>query len=392
MKRSLMCMGFCLASGWAAGQGAVQPTPAKAELCVGAFFTEAQGAAFLSARVPVNLAAWSLRSDSIRRRIRQAGRLEVPPPRPVSKPVIHSRREMDGYIVENVHFESLPGYYVTGNLYRPLKPQSGLAGVLAPHGHDADGEGRFREQVQKRCATLARMGAVVFAWDMIGYGDARQCGHRIPEAFRLQSINSIRALDFLLSLPGVDSTRIAVTGESGGGTQTFMLAALDPRVRVSVPVVMVSAHFFGGCVCESGMPVHRDGSFQTVNAEIAALTAPRPMLVVSCGADWTRNTPVVEYPFLQSVYALYGAGARVENVHLAAEQHDYGPGKRNAMYPFLARHLGLDLAAVTDASGRVDESPSKVLTRAELAAFDAANPLPANALKGDDAVAALLRR
>lgn len=374
--------------------GAFPSAPAdtlREELCVGAYFTEAQGAAFLAAHVPYNLAAWSLRADSIRRRIRLAGRLETLPPRPASKPVVHSRREMDGYSVENVYFESLPGYYVTGNLYRPLKAQASHAGVLAPHGHDADGEGRFREQVQKRCATLARMGAVVFAWDMVGYGDSRQCSHRIPGAFRLQSVNSLRALDFLLSLPGVDASRIAVTGESGGGTQSFMLAALDTRVKVSVPVVMVSAHFFGGCVCESGMPIHRDGDYQTVNAEIAALTAPRPMLVVSCGGDWTRNTPSVEYPFLRSVYALYGAGARVENVHLAAEQHDYGPGKRNAMYPFLARHLGLDLAAVTDASGRIDEGPSQVLGRNLLAAFDATHPLPAHAARGDAAVVALIR-
>lgn len=364
----------------------------KDALCVGAYFTEAQGAVFLKDHTPGSKPAWQLRADSVRDRIRVGGRLISIPPKPASAPVIHSRREMDGYTVENVYFESIPGYFVTGNLYRPLGRRGRFAGVLAPHGHDREGEGRFREQVQKRSATLARMGAVVFAWDMVGYGDSRQCEHKIPEAFRLQMINSIRAMDFICSLPDVDTRRIAVTGESGGGTQTFMLAALDDRVRVTVPVVMVSSHFFGGCVCESGMPIHKTEGYQTVNAEIAALTAPRPMLVVSCGADWTKNTPNVEFPFLQRVYGLMGAPDKVENVHLATEQHDYGPGKRQAMYPFLAKHLRLDLKSVSSVSGKgVDETLSRVLTRAELASFDEDHPLPANAVKGEAAVSALLK-
>lgn len=371
-----------------------QPAPSALKqdsLCVGAYFTEAQGASFLAAHQPSDVDVWGRRADTIRRRLLSAGRLSQLPARPSSAPEIHSRRVMDGYTVENVFFESVSGYYVTGNLYRPLGRKGPFPGVLAPHGHDAQSEGRFREPVQKRSATLARMGAVVFAWDMIGYGDATQSAHRIPEAFRLQSINSIRALDFLLSLPDVDSTRIAVTGESGGGTQSFMLAALDPRVRVSVPVVMVSAHFFGGCVCESGMPVHRGSGYQTVNAEIAALTAPRPMLLVSCGGDWTRNTPRVEFPFMQGIYGLYGRSGLVENVHLADEQHDYGPGKRAAMYPFLAKHLGLDLRSVTGSDGKVDESASVLLSREQLSSFTADHPLPSNAVRGDAAVSALIK-
>jgi len=363
---------------------------AQTELCKGAYFTETQGAGFLRSHVPVSLNDWQSRSGKILERIKDGMELKEMPARPVSVPVIHSKRVMDGYSVENVAFESLPGFYVTGNLYRPTQVQKSYAGILCPHGHGNNPDGRFREQTQIRCATLARMGAIVFAWDMIGYGDSKQCAHTIDKALKLQTINSARALDFLLSLPGVDSTRIGMTGESGGGTQTFLLAALDHRIKVVVPCVMVSAHFFGGCACESGMPIHKKGDFQTNNTEIAALIAPRPLLLISDGDDWTKNTPAVEYPFMQKIYALYNKKHQVENVHLANEKHDYGPSKRKAMYPFMAKYLGLDLNKIKDANGNIDEVPSKVLTEKELAVFNSDHPVPANAVTGDIAVMRLL--
>jgi len=360
------------------------------ELCQGPYFTEAQGKAFLDSHTPATKAEWEARAQKIRAQIREGMELEKIPAKPNSAPIIHTKRVMDGYTIENVAFESMPGIYVTGNLYRPVKKQKSYAGILCPHGHGENPHGRFREQTQKRCATLARMGAVVFVLDMAGQGDSKQTQHKFSKALKLQTINAIRGIDFLLSLPGVDPQRIAVTGESGGGTQTFLLAALDQRVKVTAPTVMVSAHFFGGCVCESGMPIHKKGDYQTNNVEIAALTAPRPMLLTSDGDDWTKNTPKVEFPFIQKIYALYGKQNLVENVHLPDEKHDYGPNKRKAMYMFMAKHLNLDIKAVSDAQGNIDEGPSKVLEQKDLAVFNAEHPRPANAVMGDEAVLKLL--
>jgi len=365
---------------------------AASELCVGAYFTEEQGAKFLKDRLAEcpDKATWEKRAEVLRTEIREGMELNPMPKLASLQPIRNGLRKMDGYTVENVAIESIPGFYVTGNVYRPLKVQGKTGAVLCPHGHVHSKPGRFVEEVQQRCATLARMGAVVFAYDMVGHGESKQCWHEIPKVLKLQTLNSMRALDFLLSLPEVDPERVAVTGESGGGTQSFLLTALDPRIKVAAPVVMVSAHFFGGCVCESGLPIHKRPSYQTCNVEIAALAAPRPMLLVSVGADWTKNTPSVELPFLKTIYGYYGSESAVENVHLAQEDHDYGPSKRDAVYRFLAARLGLKLDRVLK-DGKINEAPNVVLKADQLRVFDVTHPLPKNAVKGNEAVGKLLQ-
>ncbi len=297
---------------------------------------------------------------------------------------ITNSREFDGYIVENIRIKSFPGFYVTGNLYRPVDSKGKKAAILSPHGHAQDK--RLTHYVQYRSAVLARMGAVVFAYDMVGHGDSHQVtSHRMPIAMLLQTWNSKRVLDYLLSRSDVDPERIGITGGSGGATQTFLLTAIDDRIKVSIPCVQVSAHFFGGCVCESGMPIHKSKDHQTNNVEIAALCAPRPMMLISNGNDWTRNTPRIEYPYIQKVYEVYDAEHKIENVHLPAEKHDYGYSKRAVMYNFFARHLNLNTNSVSWMP-TVQEDFVTILPQNQLRVYNENNPMPADALMGDEAI------
>jgi uncharacterized protein len=381
----LICI-FCLSENVIS-----QPNPAKPNLRQGKYYTEPEAVAVHKqfAKTYFDKNTWLSRASQIKETILKGAEVDYNGRKRPDKILIHSRLELSGYVVENVSFQSLEGIYVTGNLYSPTKIKGKIPAILCPHGHGADP--RFKEYTQQRCATLARMGAYVFAYDMIGMGDSKQCNHKIEKAFKLQLYNSIAALDFLETLKNVDKNRLAITGESGGGTQTFMLAAIDPRIKVSVPVVMVSGHFFGGCQCESGMQVHKNGDFETSNAEIAATFAPKPMLLVSDGGDWTSNTPNFEYPYIKNIYKYFDAGKNVENVHLADEKHDYGPSKRLAAYSFLAKHLKLNIKKV-QRQGLVDEFTNSVLTTKQLEVFNEKYPIPTNAWKGDEAVMKLLEK
>jgi hypothetical protein len=345
------------------------------------------------------LQQWEKRKAELRKCfLEQIGLAPMPRKTPLN-PVYTPVRKFDGYTVQNVGIQTIPGFYLCGSLYKPEKGKGRFPAVLSPHGHfnssDLNKNGRYRPDQQYRCAMLARMGAVVFSYEMFGYGESLlqidKADHETGFALTMQTLNSTRVIDFLTSLPFVDRERIGVTGESGGGTQTFLITAIDDRVTVSVPVVMVSSYFFGGCACESGLPIHSCTGAGTNNAEIAAMASPRPMLVISDGSDWTADVPAVEFPYLKKVYELYGKPGNVENVHLATEGHDYGVSKRMAMYDFMARHLGLNINAVKDKTGKIDESKVKIEKYEDLLVFGKEGKLPANALKGVDKVREVLK-
>ncbi|MEP7108027.1 MAG: acetylxylan esterase [Ferruginibacter sp.] len=360
-------------------------------LCVGAYWSEAEGKAFLEKmrRAYTTAEAWKVRAKQIRQQILKGAGLEKYPEKCPLNPLIGEKRVYEGYQVQNIAFESLPGVYVTGSLYTPTEAKGSLPGILSPHGHwtEPGDVGRYRSDSQKRFAAMARMGSMVLGYDMVGFGQLGELGwkHEHPEALKLQLWNSIRAIDFLL-LMGADPKKIACTGESGGGTQTFLLTAIDDRVAVSVPVVMVSTHFFGGCICESGMPIHKNKNFQTNNVEIAALAAPRPLLLVSDGDDWTKNNPEVEYPHIKYIYTLLGKPDLVENAHFPTEHHGYDSSKRAAVYPFLAKYLGLDLSKAINPDGSLKEDGIVIEAQKALYAFDDKHPFPASGIRTNDKI------
>ncbi len=359
-------------------------------LCVGQYQTEEEAVEQLKrfSESYNTLDEWEQRAEIIRQGILTGAELSPLPEKTHQNIIYRNYREHDGYSVINVAFESFPGVFVTGSLYKPLDIEGKVPAILCTHGHwsSANDYGRYRDDMQKRCAMLAKMGAVVLSYDMVGYGQMREAGwvHQRPKTLKIQLWNSIRAVDFLSNLPEVDTAKIAITGASGGGTQAFLLAAVDNRIAVSVPTVMVSAHFFGGCVGESGMPIHKSKNHETNNAEIAATFAPKPQLLISDGDDWTKNTPKVEYPYIKNVYDLYGKADLVENAHFADEVHDYGYSKRKAMYPFMAKYLGLNADKFLNADGDFDESSVTIEDPYEMMVFNSVFPMPVTMVKTND--------
>ena len=322
--------------------------------------TRNEGANF---KVPPDRRAWLDRAEHVRTQLLVAMGLWPMWPKTEMGPQVFGKIDRDGYTIEKVVLETLPGFTLSGNLYRPKGKTGRLPVVLCPHGHWEDG--RVNPTVQSRCIWWAkRMGCVVFMYDMVGYNDSKPFGHAfLNDRLRrwglslvsLQTWNSIRALDWAVTLPDVDPARVGITGESGGGTQTFLLTAIDPRIKVSAPVVMVSHKMQGGCVCENcaGLRVGTD------NVEIAALTAPRPLKIVGAN-DWTDETMSVEYPSLMGVYTLVGSPDRLSADKFEFE-HNYNETSRNAVYAFMGKWLvGIDDPASTR-EGKVKPEAPEVL-------------------------------
>lgn len=362
---------------------------------------------------------WAPRAAAVKRQIMASQGIWPLPTRTPLNAVVHGLIERDDYTVEKVYFEAFPGFFVTGSLFKPKGKPGPHPAFLYAHGHFSNGrfhdagvaatrreivigaerfEDAGRNPLQSCSVQLARMGCVVFQYDMIGYADSQQLsfdlGHRFakqrpemnsaenwglysPQAeanlqsiMGLQTWSSIRALDFVLDLPNIDKTRVGVTGASGGGTQTFLLAAVDDRVTLAFPAVMVSTSMQGGCTCENASLL-RVG---TGNIEFSALFAPKPQGMTGAD-DWTKEMSTKGFPEIRQHYALMGAPNNVMLAPLYHFKHNYNYVSRSAMYGWVNKHFKLGIPEP------VVEEDYKRLDAAELTVWDVAHPKPPS---GDD--------
>lgn len=316
-----------------------------------------------------NKAEWEARRDSLRREVRQRLELDAFLDSCVltkdkkgnsQRPVVLSKlRKHDGYTTQNICIELTPGQHLFGTIYAStMKGKHAL--IVCPDGHWPM---RYRKDEQQRLGTLARMGAVCVDFDLYGWGESeKEVGadaHHSSRAHVYQAACGYILLDYMLkNRKDIDTTRVGVMGGSGGGTHTVLLSLLDERVTASAPVVHLASHFDGGCPCESGKPVQLAAG-GTCEPELAAVVAPKPMLIVSDGGDWTSSVPTLEFPYLQRIYSFYDAKDKVRNVHLPNERHDFRENKRQAVYDFFIDVFRLDRSMLDES--KIDIEPDEAL-------------------------------
>jgi hypothetical protein len=347
---------------------------------------------------------WQARAKEIRAQVLVSCGLWPSPEKTPLQAQIFGKIEREGYSVEKVYFQPLPGFYLGGNLYRPLGRGKGpFPAILNPHGHWNDGRMADNKDgsIAARCISFARQGMIAFSYDMVGYNDtffANTAGVPPDKQYNqhrqfatnqvnllwnislmgLQTWDSIRALDFLESLPDANRKRLACTGESGGGTQTFMLGSVDDRLAAQAPIVMVSHTMQGGCLCENAPGLR----VQYSNMEIAAAAAPRPQILVAATGDWTKDTPTVEGPALEHIYQLFNAGDKLRYVRFDFG-HNYNQTSREAVYDWFGKWL-----LKNPSSAAPKEAPYQKEPDAELRVFPDGK-LPNGAVSETELIASL---
>lgn len=280
--------------------------------------------------------------------------------------------QMAGYAVENLVFESLPGVPVTATIYRPEGGDQPRPAVLFVCGHTPDG--RANPEYQRVCATLAQAGLIVLAIDPFGQGErlgyldadgvpqvpvgtAEHSYAGIPAWLLGQSIirwfvhDARRAIDLLVSLPEVDSDRIGVTGNSGGGTLTTWLLPLEDRLGAAAPGTFVTSR---GSYVWSGQSQDAEQVLPggTVNgadhADLLASFAPRPLAVLAARFDFfPMEGTVTSVERAQAAYAVLGAEKAI-TLHTAPVTHSYAPPLAHASATFFCAAFGLPEPRLTE--------------------------------------------
>ncbi|MBI5708337.1 MAG: acetylxylan esterase [Armatimonadetes bacterium] len=281
-------------------------------------------------------AEWEAHARALRPKILNALGLWPLPKKVALDPHNSKKLVRDGYTVERVWYQVFPKVYASAYLYIPdaaKQPGAKLPAILHPHGHWP--EGAADPVVQARCIAMAKMGYVSLCPDSTHVFDFPTGLNPVGQ----MTWDNIRGLDYLESLPYVDRNKLGCTGASGGGQQTMYLGAVDDRVKVLVPAVMVcyfkrilfeteDAHHF--CNHVPGIAALAD------QTEMAAMFAPRPTLFICATGDWTLTVPKEEFPDMKHIWDLTGGDTKVVQFD---KPHNFDQDSREQMYAWFNKYL-----------------------------------------------------
>ena len=274
-----------------------------------------------------DLKTWEQKRKQYREQLFEMLGLSPLPPKTDLKPEITGKIESDGFIVENITFQSRPGLYVTGNLYRPLKQEGKVPAILYVCGHGGVKKNGIsygnKVHYQHHGEWFARNGYVCLTIDTLQLGEIEGLHHgtyregmfwwlsRGYTPAGVEAWNCIRALDYLQSRPEVDGEKLGVTGRSGGGAYSWWIAALDERIKAAVPVAGITN--LKNYVIDGAVEGHCDcmfmvNTYQWDYAQVAALVAPRPLLISNTDKDsiFPLDGVVDVYNSTMKIYELYG--------------------------------------------------------------------------------------
>ncbi|MCA8948181.1 MAG: hypothetical protein KDE27_01685, partial [Planctomycetes bacterium] len=302
-------------------------------------------------------AAWPERRLAVRRHVQDALGLLPPPPDVPFEVEVHGELAAEGVVLQRVSWIGFPGQRATGWLWLPKEHGEGRRpAILCPHGHWQNGA--IHPVVQARCAAFARLGWLALAVDSVHVEDVASGVNSVGA----MTWHNQRALGWLLARDDVDPTRVAVTGASGGGQQTYYLMALEDRLAAAAPIVM--ACYWREILSDTGAHCgcnHVPRAAATTDVpEMCAVFAPKPAFFGTVTGDWTHNFPTEGLPELTAHWLRLGG--RAPGSRHGDEGHNYDRPMREAVYGFLHDAL----IGPPDAHAEVAEPPGAVFAAADL--------------------------